>query len=90
MKTLTQKQIGERNPRPIRRGPIPKVVITSYNGIVGELIFAFRQSGMTQMELARRSGVPQGNISILLHGKTDIRLSTAQKLAQALEAEIYL
>lgn len=39
-----------------------------------------RASGLTGMELAKLTGVPQPRISVFMSGK-DIRLSTAQRIA---------
>lgn len=41
---------------------------------------AIRKSGMTALELAQKTGVPQPTITRFLHGR-DMRLSRAQKLA---------
>lgn len=48
-----------------------------------QLRAAIKKSGLTQEQLAAKSGVRQGRISDFLNGK-DIRLATAGKLAQAI------
>lgn len=46
--------------------------------------------GLSQQEVARRSGVLQTNYSKIERGKTDPRSSTVQDIARALSMEIML
>ena len=42
--------------------------------------------GWTQAELAKRSGIPQGDISRIENGRLDARWSTIQRISTALAA----
>jgi transcriptional regulator with XRE-family HTH domain len=46
--------------------------------------------GLTQEDVAKRSGVLQNNYSKIEQGKTDPRLSTLQEIARALALEVML
>lgn len=52
--------------------------------LINALIDARVEQGLTQKDLASRSGVQQADISRLEHGKGNPRLRTLQKLAQAM------
>lgn len=52
--------------------------------IVEQLKEAIRTCGLSQAELARRSGVPQPNISKFLLGKKDFALESAALICDAL------
>lgn len=55
-------------------------------GELGKNLRATRQKlGLTQEELAQRSGVQAGEISRIERGKRDPQISTVEKLARALE-----
>jgi transcriptional regulator with XRE-family HTH domain len=57
-------------------------------GILGEYLYAARKRlGLSQEELAKRSGLQAGEISRFERGKRDPRVSTLEKLAAALEVE---
>jgi len=43
-----------------------------------------RREGLTQKELAARSGIPQAHISLMERGKATIGLTRAKRLAKAL------
>ena len=49
---------------------------------------AIRQSGKTVYQIAKNSGVAHPVILRFLSGKRDIRLATAEKLAQSLGLEL--
>ncbi len=49
-----------------------------------------RKLGLTQEQVARRSGLRQANYSRIEQGKTDPRLTTLQEIARALSLEIML
>jgi transcriptional regulator with XRE-family HTH domain len=54
---------------------------------VGEWIRLLRkQLGMTQAQLAKRSGVPQAKIARIETGKTDFRMSTLKRLLAAMDS----
>jgi len=46
---------------------------------------ARKRLGLTQEEIAHRSGVPQGEISNIERGNRDPQVSTVEKLAAAVE-----
>jgi transcriptional regulator with XRE-family HTH domain len=48
------------------------------------------QRGLTQAELAKRSGVDQGDISRIERGETSATTRTLQRIAAALGAEVRL
>ncbi|NJE33578.1 helix-turn-helix domain-containing protein [Megasphaera sp. SW808] len=48
------------------------------------LIDARREQGMTQKELAKRTGIDQSDISKIEHGKLNISFKTMRKLAHGL------
>ena len=52
--------------------------------IIGELIQARREKGITQQELEKRSGVAQPVIARMEHGTTTPRLDTVLKVLAAL------
>lgn len=52
--------------------------------IVRAIIEARTNSGLTQEELSKKSGINQANISKLEHGKANPSISTLQKLAKGL------
>jgi transcriptional regulator with XRE-family HTH domain len=49
---------------------------------------ARRRKGLTQRELARRTGIPQPMISSIERGLQDPRFSTLKKILQAVDQEI--
>ena len=55
-----------------------------------ELLDARKKKGLTQSELARHVGVPQGHISSIENGKTDLRVSTFVQIARSLDLEVML
>ena len=53
---------------------------------IGQCVYLWRlERGIAQAELARRSGVPQPNLSNIEKGKADLTVSTLRNLAAALE-----
>lgn len=56
-------------------------------GFADELRDAIRDSGVSQYQLAKASGVPQGAISVFMHGG-DLMLSTFNCLACAMGLEL--
>lgn len=55
-------------------------------GALGKNLRAARDElGLTQEEVAARSGVQAGEISRIEHGKRDPQVSTLEKIARALE-----
>ena len=46
--------------------------------------------GLSQRELGRKAGVPQGHISKIENGAVDLRLSSLVALARALDLELAL
>lgn len=57
-------------------------------GNLGKNLRAARKKlGLTQEEVAQRSGVQAGEISRIEQGKRDPRVSTVEKLATAVEVE---
>lgn len=63
--------------RIMKREPLPQALRT-----------AIRRAGKTVYEIAKDSGVAHPIISRFLAGKRDIRLETAEKLAQALGLQL--
>lgn len=53
-------------------------------GIVEQLRRAIIKSGLSHYELAKRSGVSRAVIARFVAGERDIRLDTAERLAEAL------
>ena len=47
---------------------------------------ARRREGLTQKELAERSGIPQAHISLMERGKATIGITRAKRLGKALNA----
>jgi transcriptional regulator with XRE-family HTH domain len=45
------------------------------------------KEGMTQRELSRRTGIPQGHISEMENGKRSIGVRIAKKIGQALDID---
>lgn len=39
--------------------------------------------GITQREFAERAGIPQGNLSWIIHGKLGLSINTRRKIAEA-------
>lgn len=60
------------------------------NDLIQKLQNARKKKGLTQAQLAQAVGLPQGHISRIEKGKTDIRLSTLIEIARVLEHEIVL
>jgi transcriptional regulator with XRE-family HTH domain len=58
------------------------------DGLASNLRTARRRTGMTQAELAEAAGVGSGTVARLELGGEDPRLSTLQKLADALGVEL--
>lgn len=55
-------------------------------GELGKNLRAARKKlGLTQEEVAERSGVQAGEVSRIEHGKRDPKVSTLEKLAKAVE-----
>lgn len=52
------------------------------------LVDARARAGMTQRDLAKKSGVAQGDISVLESGKTNPKFNTLCKLADAMGMKI--
>ncbi len=58
---------------------------------IGLLIkFIRKQLKMSQIVLAKRAGMPQSTISRVEQGKTDVNVSTLEKILQALSCELVL
>lgn len=60
------------------------------NGLIQSLQTARKKKGLTQRQLAQAVGLPQGHISRIENGKTDIRLSTLIEMARVLDQELLL
>lgn len=52
--------------------------------LIQALIDARREKGMTQKELAAKTGIDQADISKIEHGKLNISFRTMQRLAEGL------
>src|SRR5205823_3047886 len=59
-----------------------------YRDLAAELEHLRARRGLSQRELARRSGLDPAEVSRILGGRSQPRIPTAQKLAQALDAEL--
>jgi len=60
---------------------LPAALSDSLSEVLRE---AIRESGMTVYQIAKRAGISQIMVSRFISGERDIRLATADKLAQAL------
>ena len=60
------------------------------HAIIQALINARQQSGLTQKELAERTGIAQGDISKLERGNANPSLRTLQRLAAGMGMKIQL
>ena len=58
--------------------------------LVREMIRARREAGLTQKELAERTGIQQSNISRIENGNGNPSLSTLNKLAQGLGKKLVI
>lgn len=58
--------------------------------IARELREAREARGLSQRELGRKAGVPQGHISKIENGAVDLRLSSLVALARTLDLELEL
>ena len=58
--------------------------------IVRTLRKAREAKGISQRELGKKAGVPQGHISKIENGAVDLRLSSLVALARALDMELVL
>ncbi len=58
--------------------------------IARELRKAREEKGLSQRELARKAGVPQGHISKIENCAVDLRVSSLVALARALDLELAL
>ena len=66
-----------------------KVFEQAYN-VALQLIALREQHGLTQAELAERSGIDQGDISRIERGATSPTARTLQRIADALDADLRL
>lgn len=58
--------------------------------IIDKLIKARTEQGITQKELAKKCGIKQSNISRLENGRTNPTIKFLQKLADALDYDLYI
>lgn len=58
--------------------------------IISKLIEARLEFGLTQKELAKKCGIKQSNISRLESGKSNPTIKFLQKIASALDAELFI
>ena len=58
--------------------------------LVREMIRARREAGLTQKELAERTGIQQSNISRIENGNGNPSLSTLNKLAQGMGKKLVI
>ena len=56
--------------------------------IIQAMIDARKNSGLTQMELSKRTGIAQGDISKLENGSGNPSLRTLQRLAMAMDMKL--
>lgn len=68
--------------RSYKSGPVSAIVV---GGIGTGLTSVERSGGLTQEEVAERSGVQAGEVSRIERGKRDPQVSTLEKLAAAVE-----
>lgn len=52
------------------------------------LIDARKNSGMTQKELSEKTGITQGDISKIEHGKINVSLATLKRLAEGMGKQL--
>jgi HTH-type transcriptional regulator/antitoxin HipB len=60
------------------------------NDLIQSLQNARKNKGLTQRQLAQAVGLPQGHISRIENGKTDVRLSTLIEMVRVLDHELLL
>jgi DNA-binding phage protein len=64
--------------------------LEDYYGLWAEFLAVRRRRRMTQAQLARRSGVPQSEISRIERGVANPTAATLRALVEALGAELHL
>jgi ribosome-binding protein aMBF1 (putative translation factor) len=75
-------------PAPKRKPPA--VIEPEAQEVFGKRLREAREAaGMSQVELARLSGIPQTNLPGIEAGRIDVRLSTARRLARALNVSLH-
>jgi predicted transcriptional regulator len=63
-------------------------VFPGFSELVDELVEARREMGLSQTEVAARMGTSQSAVARLERGDGDVRLSTLQRYAAALERRV--
>ena len=58
--------------------------------IIGALIEARKNTGLTQKELAEKTGIAQGDISKIEHGNANPSLKTLKRLAAGMDMKLRL
>jgi DNA-binding XRE family transcriptional regulator len=79
--------------RELRNDPVYEAALqelSPYEGIARQLIAVRIEHGLSQAELARRSGVSQPAIARLERGEHEPRLATLRRVAHALDADLVL
>ena len=56
---------------------------------IGQIVYMKRlEKGMTQVQLSKRTGVPQANLSNIEKGKRDVTVSTLRRISYALDTRL--
>lgn len=63
-------------------------VFPGFAAIAEQLADARRSAGLSQTEVAARMGTSQSAVARLERGDTDVRLSTLQRYAEALDRQV--
>ena len=63
-------------------------VFPGFAAIAEELAHARRAAGLSQTEVAARMGTSQSAVARFERGDTDVRLSTLQRYAEALDRQV--
>jgi predicted transcriptional regulator len=58
--------------------------------MIAELQKLIRTSGVSQRIIAQRADLPERTLARFMHGQTDLKLSTVQKIANALGHRVVL
>jgi transcriptional regulator with XRE-family HTH domain len=69
---------------------VERSVFPGFAEITAALVDARREAGLSQTEVAARMGTSQSAVARLERGDADVRLSTLQRYAEALDRQVGL
>jgi ribosome-binding protein aMBF1 (putative translation factor) len=81
---------GERRARLDPSAEAARDVFEKAYDIAMQIVALREQAGLTQVELAERTGISQADISRIERGATSPTAKTLQRIAEALNAEVRL